>query len=690
MSAPEIDLTAPDAESDESRDGEPNITQSGGISDLRGDHVIGITDPRAPVTIMEQVDFYVQASLGEADAGMASAPRLVPADILVELEKTFVDPPGYGDMVRRLRHPGTVVISGPAGCGRSTAALMALRHSGDGATRFRELPDGGTEYLLDNKAIEEGERLLLDITAEAGPLSPGFVAELRAYRAIVAERQAYLAVVLPPQLRHVADELGAGLIEIGRPDGLEVFRRHLRALGVPAADGELSGDALTQRLARDPMSQIVALARRILRARNTTGGGRWLDWLDAAMHPDAELETVARFLRENRDGRARALVLAAAMFENAAPDTIANATKTLLDVLDYPAPDKHRLDLPDLGEALAEVNASIDERRVRFGTVTYGHAVRTHFWRTFPDLRLKLHRWIDRCASSRDVRATERVEVLLRYTDQCLLTDHPDDLCDLVHEWSNRRGTTVEQLLATGPALRRGLRDDRYGGRFRRRIYDWSHDRRLAPGLASLLIGLCDKVIAPYQPGQALVRLRHLAHHPNEDVVRQARAALSKLTADGEFARRMLTRMHSDLVGGRPRPIDFDLFTDVAVPARLTGSGPAAYPRLIEPEVHVQLVECWASWLDNQPYHRFAEAVLPWLDSSIGCLSLFEILVEAAGDRPRRHAALYAATRDWVAYASTSDERRARQDAAALLRQKSLSLTQPTERRTEDGVTDSC
>jgi hypothetical protein len=686
MSVPELDTKTPDVESE----GESIGTQSGGIADLHGDRVIGITDPRAPVTIMEQVDFYIQASLGNVDGGTATAPRLLPADILAAREETFVSPPGYGDVVRRLRNPGTVVISGAPGCGRSTAALVALRYSGDGSTRFRELPDGGTEYLLDEQAIEEGERLLLDMTAEAGPLSARFVADLRAYRAIVTERQAYLAVVLPPQLRHVADELGTGVTNIGRPDGPEVFRRHLSVLGVPTPDGEHAGEALTRRLARDPMGEIAALAQRIRQARDTAGGGRWPDWLDAAMHPDAELDTVARFVRENRDGRVRALVLAAAMFENAAPDAVAAAATTLLDVLNYPAPEAHRLDLPDLAEALAEVKASIQERSVQFGTITYGQAVRTHFWRTFPDLRFKLRRWIDVSARSRDLPATERVEVLLRYTDQCLRTDHPEDLCDLVNEWSRRPDTSVDQLLATGPALTRGLLDERHGARFRRRVYDWSHDRRLPPSLATLLIGLCDKVIAPYQPGQALVRLRHLAHHPDENVVREARTTLAKLAVAGEFARRMLTRVHSDLVGERPRTIDFDLFTDVAVPARLTGSAPSSYPRLTEPDVAAQVAECWASWMDNQPHHRFAEAVRPWLAGAVGRTSLLDVLAEATHDRPRRRAALYAAARDWVAQAPTPAERRVRQGVAVLLQRSSRPSSHPTEPRTEDGVTDPC
>ncbi|HEY0448918.1 hypothetical protein [Actinophytocola sp.] len=693
-------MSAPDLDDEELEDSGPAGAQLGGIGELRADHVIAITDSQGPVTIADRVEFYIQSGTRGTESAFGAAdtsrtPRLVPADILTDLARVFVVPPGYGDIVRQLRDPGTVVLSGLAGSGRHSAALMALGASGQGTTRFRELPDDGGEgeYVLDAGAIETGERLLLDLSAEAGPLRQRVVSDLRAYRAVVAERQAYLAVVLPPRLRDVADDLGTAMVEIGRPDGKRVFRRHLDALGVPVPDGDLKDETLTGHLDHDPMRQIAALAGRVRRARNAAEGrSEWRDWLGVAMHPDAQLDAVARFVRENPDGRVRALLLAAATFEHATPDTVADAMRRLLDVVGYPHPEEHRLDRPDLAEALREIDATIDDRRVRFDTITYAPAVRTHFWGTFPDLRDELGRWIDRCVSQRALPAVDRVEVVLRYTDQCLLTGHPDDLCALAERWGRRSPATVDHLLdSMGPALTRGLLDERYGPWFRRRVYTWSYNRQLPPSLATLLIGLCDGVIAPLRPQQALVRLRHFTHHSNQEVAGEARATLARLATDGHFARRMLTRVHADLVGERPHPVDYDLFTDVADPVRLTASGTGAYPRIAEPETRELLTECWTGWLENQPYGRFAVAVRPWLDAHVADprrALLLDALAAATRGHPRLLAVLYAAARDWVTLAPTLPDQRSRQRTAALLQHKCRTATLPAERRPDEGDTD--
>lgn len=670
---------------DAEEDAEEPDDRTGGIGSVRGNHNISVTDPRGSVVVMEQVAFYLRSAAGDGAADPGWAPRLVPEDILTSLDERFVLPPGYGDLVARLRIPGTVVVSGAPGCGRRSAALMVLKDSGDGAMRFRELPDDDADdrFVLDASAIEPGERLLLDLSTETTPVSQRALANLRAYRAAVADRQAFLAVVLPPEQQRIAAELGTEAMVIGRPDAAEVFRRHLEVFGIAVSDQELRGEALRRHLALDPMRDIAALAERVRRARTATAGqGGWPAWLGTALETDRYLDDVARLVRDNPDGRVRALLLAAAVFEHATPEVVESAATTFLEVTKYPPPEGHRLDLPDLAEALARIHATIDDHQVRFDSVAYGDAVRTHFWRTFPDLRSELWQWLDRVVRS---NAAGRSLAVLRYTDQCLRTGHPQDLCRLVERWAARSPSTPDRMLdVAGAALTRGLLNERYARWFRRRVYDWVVNRQLWPSLATLLVGLSENVIAPAQPHQGLVRLRHLTRHT--EVVAEARAALTRLSRDGRFARRLLTRVHDDLTGDHPRDVDYALFTDVADPVRLTGSG--GYPRVNEPAVRAMLVNGWTEWLATRPYEDIAAAVTPWLAAhaeSPGREALLEILAAATHGLSPRSAVLYAVSRDWVTTA-TEDQRHVRLRTAARLRQACAEARPPLESRTSEGV----
>ncbi|HEX6353879.1 hypothetical protein [Actinophytocola sp.] len=657
--------------------------QTGGVGSVRGNHNISVTDPQGSVFIMKEALFLLESAAGDGDLDATWSPRLVPEDILTGLAKRFVIPSGYGDLLARLRDPGTVVVSGAPGSGRRSAALMVLKDSGEGTTRFRELPDDDVDgqFVLDVSVIEPGERLLLDMSAEVGPLPQRLLTNLRAYRAAVADRRAYLAIVLPPEQEQVAAELGSEATIIGRPDGVEVFRQHLAGFGIVVTGSELRNEALQTHLTRDPMRDIAALARRVQRERSTAAGqGGLVAWLTAALETDTYLDDAARFMRDNADGRVRALLLASAVFEHATPEVVESAAARFLEVTKYPPHEGHRLDLPDLAEALARVHARIDGGQVRFDSVAYADAVRTHFWRTFPDLRDDLRQWLDRTVRSGAMAPTSRSLAVLRYTDQCLRIGHPEDLWTLVEQWAAHPPSTSDKLLdVAGAALARCLLDERYGWRFRRRVYRWVRNRQLWPSLAVLLIGLCESVIAPARPHQGLVRLRHLTRHVDSAIVTAARAALARLCGDGRFARRMLTRTHDDLTGDHPRDVDYVLFTDVADPVRLTAGELDGFPRVTERVVRGMLVGGWAVWLANRPYDDTAVAVTRWLDAHAeapGRDTLLEILAAATRRRSPRRAVLYAVSRDWVA-AAPPEQRQARLHTAAVLRQACAEVPQP-------------
>lgn len=374
------------------------------------------------------------------------------------------------------------------------------------------------------------------------------------------------------------------------------------------------------------------------------------------------LDEVSTQVRENADGRFRALLLASAMFEKMPAEVVFHATERLLGTVDFPDDSTHRLERPDLTENLRRIGASTDnERCVRLKTVTYGGAVRTYFWNCFPGLREDLRGWLDGALRMEIVGRRDRTTVLERFSEQCLRVGYPADLFWLIAQWG--RDTRASHLLAAAShVLAQGLVDEQFVGLFRRQIYDWSVYRGLPRNLALELVQLCAEAIAPTRPEQALVRLRHLTRNNDRAVSDAARATLVALAAEDDiFLRRVVHRLADDLRRHQPWPTDLTLFTALADPARfITG----ARPLLSDPWFCGQIVDCWRALLVNRPADQWAELARRWLDAAAaGQDLLLDVLVAAAGERGDLHARLYVVARDWVA----GDVAR-RRPAAELLR----------------------
>ncbi|HWO66120.1 MAG TPA: hypothetical protein VNO31_39420, partial [Umezawaea sp.] len=93
-------------------------------------------------------------------------PRVLNASLLAWLHERFVPPNGYAAAEATLRECGLVVVHGPRGAGRRTAALMLLHGAESSSSGYRELSNHPAEEgeALDSTAVEEGDRLLLDLT----------------------------------------------------------------------------------------------------------------------------------------------------------------------------------------------------------------------------------------------------------------------------------------------------------------------------------------------------------------------------------------------------------------------------------------------------------------------------------------------------------------------------------------------
>ncbi len=563
----------------------------GGIDHVVGGLVNAVTDPRGPVNMGAGTQYYFEHAIFHAEEpAPPRSPRLIAEDILRDLARRFVAPRSFGRLRQRMREPGMLLLTGAPGTGRRTAALMLLHASGDGATRFRELPDDAGDsstVRLDPDAIEAGERLLLDLSDEPGRLAR-LGSALVAYHSAVLGNGAYCVVVLPVHTDGLPQELAHLSARIERPDGRAVLRRHLEALGITSSDTDLDVAGLASHLESDPMRELARLASLVDETREAAEGrGTTREWIEQAVAALAvPLDAVAAQVSANPDGRFRALLLVAAMFERTPAEVVDHATDVLLTALEFPDADIHRLERPDLTESLRRIDARTDgEQRVRFATVTYGNAVRTHFWNSFPALRPTLRRWLDTALRTPLLRDHDRIVVLRRFSAQCLRTRHVDDLFWLVDQWT-QDSRARNLIAAAATALADGLADEEHGATFRRRIYLWSCTYQLRPALALELVRLCAEAIAPTRPEQALVRLRHLTRNVDPVVSAAARDTLVDLAADDDrFLRRVLHRLADDLNQPRPRDTDLRLFaelTDLLLSAHQAGAGDAALDLLVE------------------------------------------------------------------------------------------------------------
>jgi hypothetical protein len=362
-----------------------------------------VFDPRGPVNTGTGHQFNNPAFFFDPSQHLVRVgrdPRTVAREHLGWLKQRFVEPDPYGRARELLADNGSVLLTGAPGSGRRATAQMLLHRLPGVQGLIRELPDDpedpSDEPVLNARAVDSGQRLLLDLSGREETYCDGVLGQLPTYRAVVQDHGAHLVVVLPDSWRHYRGlELGPSAVEIIRPNGEEVFRRYLRCDGI-TRDAQLDADGLTTQLHSGPMEHIAALARLVLRAKESEPTQTFVHWLRRAFAALTELgDEVAEQVKNLRSGQQRALLLTTAMFSGAHVDAIFASASQLRTLDRHPADDRPRLEWEDLAEQLAEIGATADAAgRVRFTGLAYDQAMRTHFWTYFPNLREVFRDWM--------------------------------------------------------------------------------------------------------------------------------------------------------------------------------------------------------------------------------------------------------------------------------------------------------
>ncbi|MFD8894343.1 hypothetical protein [Streptomyces sp. NPDC059566] len=615
--------------------------------------------------------------------------RRIADDHLAWLRRVLIAPGNMGNARAMLADTGSVILDGAPGSGRTSAARVLLREYHHDTGVFNELLPGERDELSlhDPALVEAGDQLLLDLSAADGARWAAAQAGLPALRKAVHEQHAHLVVIMPHG-GHLDPDLQYYRVEIRRPPGLSVLRRHLREHAVPYEQYSRPDDIVTEFLHElRPMRDIAHFADLVRRAHEAARPEEgFAHWCAAARNAQNDRRSeVGALVTGLREAPQRALLITVAMLHGAHADIVHRASDLLLSTLG-PPPDKALLlQQRDLAERLKEITAeTTPSGHVRFKELDYDAAVRAHFWDHMPDLRPHLGRWAARTVDLADPHLTVAVRdgLVERLAGQYLRTGRGEGLASLAEGWSSGPPSRTRWEAAVH-ALTCGLDDPAQGRGFRERIYQWCANRQLKGDFAQVLVQVCADVLASSHPDQALLRLYYLAER-HGDSTRAPEALCDLVNSSRRLRRRLLDR----LARSDPAPADLVIFLQNCAPEPLTE--PAGTSRALVQEGGVQqsLSTCWRAVLAGLPrkaWQPHAERWFHHVAASPGDRAelLLDLLVGAAQQCGARRgavfASLYASARD-AERSAPGDPARASGTTALLLSKISAAQTLgPTE-----------
>ncbi|MBP5861332.1 hypothetical protein QBA57_13050 [Streptomyces scabiei] len=613
------------------------------------DHVT-VIDPRAPVNNGEGHQYVFYSVGGDWMIRKGVEPLRIAREDRMRLADRFVPPRNYGVAADRLEKPGSVVLlEAPPGSGRRAAAIMLMHRVGEdrGAdeqgVRFEELPVTGKDE--NPLAPGEGDRFLLDLSGIVDEEAYAKAQRLLAVRrSQVQDAGAHMVVVLPSGMGHAhAPGLGPHTVTLGRPRGVAVVTRYLRMDRMAFRPADLESTSLQRLCDRSPMQELARFAGLVRAARDSGRFGvDFAGWLDQAMHAVTDRAgEVGRQVISVRSTPERALLLATAMFEEAGADVVYEAWHNLMRTVRHEEEATTELARADFGERLAELGIErAPDGQLRFERLAYADAVRAYFWANFPGVRDDLKDWVGHAAGLRGLTTDDRVNVIVRFGEQCLGVGRPDHLFDLAVRWAdNATGVTCDPRAVT--ALELGLSHERLGGWFRKRIYKSVSSSSLPDGLARVLTVACLQSLVATHPDQAMVRLHYLAVRKGE-AAREAREALLGLAGCDRRLYRLLIDRLRDRTHREPHHSEphLRLLTELL-----------SSDRAPDPPPWPDLFLGWEAVFSQPPTKLWNLLVISWLSAAEGDSAremALSVMVGATHGRTAALQRLYVIACSWV------------------------------------------
>ncbi|KQX58846.1 MULTISPECIES: hypothetical protein [unclassified Streptomyces] len=617
-------------------------------------HHVTVNDAHGPVNngTGPQYVFYGARTV-RGSRRNAESLRIVREDRLY-LADRFAPPGNYRVAAARLEKPGSVVLlDAQPGTGRRAAAIMLLHQLGEEDetdeedVRFEEIPARDESKNEDGEptAPGAGDRFLLDLSRivdeEAYAEAQRRLAGLRSQ---VQEAGAHLVVVLPSDMAHAhPPELAPHTVTLERPRGIAVITRHLRMHRTPFDSEDLKRPDLQPLYDRYPMRELARLAGLVETAHQSGRyGADFASWLSQALHAVTDRAAeVGRQVNAARNAPQRALLLAAAVFEEAHADTVHEAWRGLLRTVGHEEEETTELERIDFGQRLTALGIERDpDGRLRFKRLAYAEAARTYFWANFPGLRDALAEWIGMASGLPGLATDDRVTIAVRFGERALATGRPDQLFGLAVRWAN--GATGATADARAVAiLELGLRHEEFGSWFRRRMYDCLSSTSLEDGFVRVLTAACVRGLASTHPDQAVVRLRHLAVRDGEAARAAGEELFGLVGADRRLYRLLIDRLRDPV-----RRDSSAAGTSLQLLTELLKSD-----RVPDPPRWPDLFLGWETVFSQPPTKLWDPLVRSWLDTVAGDRTrdmALDVMVGATHGRTIALHRLYAIACDWA------------------------------------------
>ncbi|WP_221326032.1 hypothetical protein [Actinoplanes sp. L3-i22] len=491
--------------------------------------------------------------------------RLVPS-MAVDLEArnelvTFEPPPGYWDAVGLFdgsegndsselqASSSVVVLKGPVGIGRRTAALALLAR--DNSTgEIRELLPDWSKPRADVLHAEPGGRYLLDLTYEEADLGDLFSKTLQEHAARLAKVGARMVITVTPDVWRSCEQQTANFtILLDIPDPINVVTKRLWARSSGHAIDEIKAIPQLANLLRDlidnrrPPRRAVDLSEALSSPSQLDQES--VDRIVAEYHHwkgflDEQLGDVKDESDRQTYARQRALLIAASVLNGVAADIVFSASYALLDRIKASPPAGELLVGPELSGLLARIQADRAGDAVFLTTKHPGldNAVLDRVWTERPQLRQDLLEWLADLTTERGLayKCIDRVSWVLA---RIAVEHRALEVLDVVQRWlaEGRQHRRLSVSLLQELAQSRDI-----GSAVRRKLYEWANSKNVPVHVGTGVAEVCSGEFGVRYPEMALVRLRLLADSPIGEIRYAAFGAVRKLAKSSDLIRRAVVR----------------------------------------------------------------------------------------------------------------------------------------------------